>query len=163
MININNVIYNSMYCNSAGTLNQMYIFIYNLAFQFRGVKINVTDTRVRAASIYTFYLDRTVDENSNITPWDQILIYQADNFTITFPIQYTVTSSYNCASLTINGANAAGYMCLKTGNQIIIRNFITSDTYIRTIVLAVSGIINPTPGGITNNFLCSIGNDIGIP
>lgn len=140
------------------------INILRIAFQFRGVKINVTDSRVRATSTYTFYLDRTVDKDSNITPWDQVFITPSDNITITFPIQqYTVDNNYRCASLTIDSANVPSYMCIRGTNQIILRNFITTNTHIKTVVLTVSGITNPSPGGTTGNFSCSIGNDIGLP
>jgi hypothetical protein len=72
-------------------------------------------------------------------------------------------STYNCTNLVVNDATVRNYLCLKSGNQIIIRNFITVDTYIKTFVLNVSNVLNPSPGGQTSNFLATIGTDVAMP
>lgn len=97
------------------------------------------------------------------TQWNQQIVSALANVTVTFPQEYVSSANYTCLSLIVDDFIIRNYSCVKIGTQIIIRNFLTADQYIKTVQITVGNVKNPKVGGTTGNFLSTLGNDTGIP
>ena len=104
-----------------------------------------------------------MDSASGTTPWASNLISTYANITIVFPPSYAGVSRYVCQSLFVDDQMVRNFLCSKIGSQVVVRNFLSNDTYVKRVVLTISAVVNPSIGGQTPNFQGSIGDDIAYP
>lgn len=75
-------------CNNAFPRNpnvKKYLSNIIVAFEFRGVRLSVSNDKIRQIGVYTFYVDRYINNNSSETAWSQQMVPSTANLTITFP------------------------------------------------------------------------------
>lgn len=92
------------------------------------------------------------------TAYNSVAITSSDTVTVTFPNTYTL-SSVTC-SVSVNGGTPfTPSTCTISGFKVVATGIVTSNTFVASLVLWVSNIINPSPAITTDYFYGTIGSD----
>jgi hypothetical protein len=129
-------------------------------FTFQSLKVTPSITTTNSTATYTIYYDRTNTTTLTTTNYTAFPLNTTSTVTLTFPLQYTLTSNITC-NYQINSTGA--YLptsCNLVSNQITLTGLFANGTILATISLLIGNVVNPYPAGKTSNFTGTIGADV---
>jgi hypothetical protein len=133
------------------------------AFNFKEIKVTAASTTTNVVTTYTFFYDRTTTNSFSTTAYLTAPLNSSSTVTLTFPTQYTLSSSATCLYQINTTGTFLPNVCTLNTNQIIYNGLFAAGTILANITLQVTNVLNPTPAGKTSTFTGSIGIDIAVP
>lgn len=135
------------------------------AFSFKELKVTATSYTTNVTTTYSIFYDRTITNSFTSTTYANATtsaLNSSSPVTVTFPIQYTLTSNITCSYQINSTGSFIANTCTQLNNQITLSNIFTSGFILANMTLLVGNVLNPYPAGKTSNFTGTIGIDVSV-
>lgn len=138
------------------------LFVCANAFNFKEVRVTPSAYTTNVTTSYTIFFDRTITNSFSTTAFAANPLNSTSSVTVTFPIQYTLTSNISCSYQINTTGSYIVTPCTQLNNQITISNIFPNNTVLANITLLINNVLNPYPAGRTSNFTGTIGIDVAV-
>lgn len=133
-----------------------------LAFNFKELVVTPTLHTINVVTTYSIAYDRTVDNNLVTTSYASNAVQSTATITVTFSLQYTLSSSISCQVKVNNAGNYVVNPCLVSGNVVTLSNVFSVATIVTAVSLILTNVVNPSPAITTGEFGGTIGSDVAV-
>lgn len=107
---------------------------------------------------YTILYERYRTNTLGPTTWNSAPLGPSATVTLTFPNEFTISSSITCRYSINSTGIFTSNACTISGNVVTLSNIFTSDL-VHTLSLVIGNVVNPYPAGQTSRFFGTIGVD----
>ena len=131
-------------------------------FNFKELVVTPASTTTNLTVSYTVLYDTSTTNNFQTTAWASTSLPSTATVTLSFPVQYAITSSATCSYSINNTGSYTANACTLSTNVLTLSNLF-NNTIIKTLSIIVTNVLNPYPAGTTSNFSGTIGGNTAVP